>query len=184
MESGKVFDTGVLSWQAARELKQASHFLMLFFPLFGLHAAILSRTNQKVTSLPFDVLQQTKDISPTISHMNPLRFGQGRTDGLHGSFPNQRFPITLEPLGVRFALGNWLPDKGFFIGQSEHFRCLGIDRQHGLHEKPLCFLAATDWPQSLRFGVLRVVQISHVLHQQHLLALPGLLTGVLPMGFL
>jgi hypothetical protein len=42
MESGEVFDTTVLGWQAAHVLKQAGHFLIVFFLMLGLDAAILS----------------------------------------------------------------------------------------------------------------------------------------------
>ena len=164
MESGQVFDAAVLGGQAACELKQAGHFLIVVFPMFGLDAAILSRADQEITSLQANVFSQAKNISPTISHMNPLAWREGWADGLHGSFPDQGFPIALEALRVRLVLRSWLPHKRFLIGQSEHFCALGIDSQHRLHEEPLSLFAATNRPQSPGFWVLRVIQIGRVLH--------------------
>jgi hypothetical protein len=184
MESGQVFDATVLGRQAACELKQVDHFLIVVFPMFGLDAAILSRADQEITSLQVNVFSQAKNISPTIAHMNPLAWREGWADGLHGSFPDQGFPIALETLSLCLVMRSRLPHKRFLIGQSEHFCGLGIDRQHGLHEETLGLFAATDRPQSLGFLVLRGIQIGRVLHQQDLFALPGFLTGVLPMGIL
>jgi hypothetical protein len=75
MKSGKIFQTTVLTGQATCKLKQAGNFLiLLFFSLPDLHTAILGSADQKVLSLPSDVLQETKDIRSTISDVNPLAF--------------------------------------------------------------------------------------------------------------
>ena len=56
MESGKVFDTAVLSGQAACKLEQASHFLIVFFSMLDLHTAVLGSADQEVTALQANLL--------------------------------------------------------------------------------------------------------------------------------
>src|SRR5260370_27425324 len=73
MKPGKIFRTAIPGRQAACEVKQASHFLIVFFYLApDLHAAVLCGADQKILAEPSDVLSEAEDICPTISHMHPL----------------------------------------------------------------------------------------------------------------
>jgi hypothetical protein len=99
-KAGKIFHPTALGGYALCQVEHAGDILVLFFCPPNLHAAVLNGTNQNITSLELDSLEQAKSIRSPIARRNPPGLGECRADGL--------------PLARR----RWLPHTLFFLSHA------------------------------------------------------------------
>ncbi len=113
------------------------------------------------------------DVAATISYMDPFNSLWWSSKSRRRAFPDVTFPLSLESLCSRLLLGGKLSQKGFLMHDPQDVFLLGVHCQHGLQQHPMLFLVF-ERPQSGRFGMLRIVEISGILDQQHPLMRPCL----------
>jgi hypothetical protein len=130
------------------------------------HAPIMLDAHLEGAALIEALLQEGKEITSPISHMNVLargwRFSSlARLPGPDLRFFFLAFVSRMTGLSHRRALAQ----KGFLSRYSQHLSRAGINGEHRSQEIPLT-LSLAHRTSSGRVGMMRVMDFSHILNQQ------------------
>ncbi len=141
---------------------------------------VLPGPQEHITALLPTGRDEVKDIAIAIPHVNPLTARGRSPDRRDRPGPGVRLAGPLQAFSPRLAHGRGVPQERLLVGDPEHLTGGRHDRQHGLEQKALA-AAIPDGSQRGGLGMLGVVHVRGILHEQHPggLARGGL--GVLPM---